>query len=361
MAASAMSPSEGNQEAIASSSRDADLFGDGPDDASAYRELPSLLDVSDDEDDEEEDGEEFEEDEDCKDCEDREEDHDDEVSQHDSDIDIGDNDEDVPVPVDEGAEEWDEGRVGTEEEHEEYVGSIDDIKYADQFIKLLKAATLDDGHSRLDDDVLERLLNPPNTTLDIDDPDTRFSIRVYLLLAEASEDCYASMQRAVADRFGSSVSMLSYYEVWKLVGDLTGVFPIVYDMCERSCMAYSGPYAELDRCPYCDHPRWDPKKSRGATHVPYKVFSTFPIGPQLQALWRSLESAQAMQYRRIRTEQLLSELEIGQLPHLEEFDDLLCGNAYLRAVNEGHIEDDDVVLMLSADGAQLYKNKTSDF
>ncbi|TFK45677.1 hypothetical protein OE88DRAFT_1715298 [Heliocybe sulcata] len=48
-------------------------------------------------------------------------------------------------------------------------------------------------------------------------------------------------------------------------------------------------------------------------------------------------------------------------PNLEEFDDILCGNAYLTAVDLGNIKNEDMVLMHSADGAQLYKNKISNF
>ncbi|KZT20571.1 hypothetical protein NEOLEDRAFT_1075402, partial [Neolentinus lepideus HHB14362 ss-1] len=147
----------------------------------------------------------------------------------------------------------------------------------------------------LDDDVRERLLNPLQSILDIDDPNIHFSIHIYLSLTEALEDCYKATRRAIADCFGDSVNMLSYYDIQKLVGELSGVYPVVYDMCERSCMAYTGPYADFDWCLYCDHARWDLKKTKGGKLVPYKTFSTFPIGPQLQVLWCSLKSAKAMQ------------------------------------------------------------------
>ena len=45
---------------------------------------------------------------------------------------------------------------------------------------------------------------------------------------------------------------------------------------------------------------------------------------------------------------------------LESWDDVLCGRDYLEAVLDGTIADDDMVLMFSIDGAQLYRMKQSD-
>lgn len=45
---------------------------------------------------------------------------------------------------------------------------------------------------------------------------------------------------------------------------------------------------------------------------------------------------------------------------LEEYQDIFHGSAYLNAVKSGAIKDNDMVLMLSIDGAQLYKSKQSD-
>ncbi|KZT18874.1 hypothetical protein NEOLEDRAFT_1079138, partial [Neolentinus lepideus HHB14362 ss-1] len=72
------------------------------------------------------------------------------------------------------------------------------------------------------------------------------------------------------------------------------------------------------------------------------------------------EGADVLEWRQTHTKQLM---ELLSLPDssLDEYDDILCGDAYLDAVKSGQINDDDFVLMFSADGAQLYKNKASDF
>ena len=65
------------------------------------------------------------------------------------------------------------------------------------------------------------------------------------------------------------------------------------------CIAHTGPYANLETCPKCGKPRFDPIKfatSEEETKDPHQQFHTIPLSPQLQALWRSPQSADAMKY-----------------------------------------------------------------
>ncbi|KZT18557.1 hypothetical protein NEOLEDRAFT_1079824, partial [Neolentinus lepideus HHB14362 ss-1] len=210
----------------------------------------------------------------------------------------------------------------------------------------------------LNPDLLDRLRNPPSSVVNIDDSVVQFSIKMYLTTCEASQKIYESTCRHLCDHFG--IEMLSYHNVKNLVADLTGIYPIEVDMCINSCIAYAGAFIDNDSCHECHHPRYDPAQSTPEKRVPYRRFCTFPIGPQLQALVRSPEGADVLEWRQTRTKQLM---ELLSLPDssLDEYDDILCGDAYLDAVKSGQINDDDFVLMFSADGAQLYKNKASDF
>ena len=84
-----------------------------------------------------------------------------------------------------------------------------------------------------------------------------------------------------------------------------------------------------------------------------------PLGPQLQALYCNSESAKKMLYRRKRTQEIIRDLH-GNDGVLESYDDFLSGQEYLEAVRMGHIGENDIVLILSIDGAQLYAHKASD-
>ena len=69
-------------------------------------------------------------------------------------------------------------------------------------------------------------------------------------------------------------------------------------------------------------------------------------------------TAAEMKYRQQRTQEIFDLLEINP-DGLEAYDDWICGEDYLQAVRDGRISPEDPVLMLSIDGAQLYRSKTS--
>ena len=133
-------------------------------------------------------------------------------------------------------------------------------------------------------------------------------------------------------------------------------------MCVKSCVGFTGPFVNLDRCPDCGEFRYKEKEfedSDGELKIPRKVFTTFPVEPQLQARWKHPQTAKDMSYRWEKTQEL--QRERGELNEpLGIYDDILCGDAYLDAVDDGVINEYDTVLMLSIDGAQLYESKQSD-
>ena len=234
---------------------------------------------------------------------------------------------------------------------------IDDLKITREFINGLHNASLDDEH--LPEDVLMRLRCPLEQPLDISDPDIRQSIDLFL--SNASQDAYTSTRAAVLRRNPDNV-ILSFDQVKRKITELSGVVSIVRDMCPNSCVAYTGPYANLETCPKCSESRFDPIKlaaSDGKKKVPQQKFHTIPLGPQLQALWRSPESADAMKYRHRQTEIILEQLRVnnGAIPVYEDF---YHGRDYIDAVTRGDISASDTVIVLSIDGAQLYSDKASD-
>jgi hypothetical protein len=153
--------------------------------------------------------------------------------------------------------------------------------------------------------------------------------------------------------------MLSYDQAKRRVSNLSGVVSWKHHMCVDSCVGFTGPFANLEACPRCFQPRYDVdeyRKSGGKKKVPRKVFTTFPLGPQLQARWKSPEMAQKMSYRRSKTQEELDR----ERDDTYVFDDIFCGSDYLDAAEKGDIKDNDMVVMLSLDGAQLFRNKKSD-
>jgi hypothetical protein len=227
--------------------------------------------------------------------------------------------------------------------------ALKNIKLSLDFIQELKTASLDDGH--LAPEVVSRLKNPPSGTIELT-PNDQLSLELFISTHNSPQHVYTSVKTNIERRYPES-NLLSLDKVKQLIVEITGISPITDHMCIKSCVAYTGPFKALDACPICDEPRFDSQRQ------PRQVFLTIPVGPLLQALRRSEDKAMALRYRTLHTEALLSELANNDgLP--KHYSDFLDGSLYLEAVDEGLIKEDDTVLMLSLDGAQLFMSKQSD-
>src|ERR1700722_1568794 len=230
---------------------------------------------------------------------------------------------------------------------------IEDLQISLAFVNALKTATLDD--SGLPPGIIHQLRHPIEEPLGEIHPDLRLGLDLFLCVSNASEDTYRTARLAF-QRHSPHVEIPTYERIKSKLTELTGVSPITHHMCRNSCIAYTGPFAELADCPECGEPRYDPLTP--GKQRPRQTFSTMPLGPQLQALYRTPEQAEAMQYRVQETERILT--EIAETGEVSTFGDVFHGHEYLQAVHRGDIKGDDITLMLSIDGAQLYESKQSD-
>jgi hypothetical protein len=133
-------------------------------------------------------------------------------------------------------------------------------------------------------------------------------------------------------------------------------------MCQNSCIGFTGPFENLDRCAICDTPQWNDATAELPVNlrVSHSRFPTLPLGAQNQALYRDPTSAMNMRYLWEKTQELLNNLrnsETGKIPIIE---DIAMGWDYLGAILDGDIKENDVIVMASLDGAQLFKYKESD-
>ena len=233
------------------------------------------------------------------------------------------------------------------------------ISIALKFIELVKKATL---ASQFSPDELTDFLDPQeHESAPPDDPNLRLSLLNFISLMGSSQDTYEVIRRNTQECLPGA-ELLSYFQVERRTRNLTGLVFWEHHMCVRSCVGFMGPYLNMDHCPRCGEPRYKQKdldETGGHRKVPRQVFTTFPVGPQLQARWKHPQMAKDMFYRWEKTGELLRErAATGEPPSL--FDDILCGDAYLNLVDNAQIGKHNSVLMLSVDGAQLYKSKRSD-
>ncbi|KAG1823918.1 uncharacterized protein BJ212DRAFT_1444821 [Suillus subaureus] len=208
------------------------------------------------------------------------------------------------------------------------------LKQADAiaFIKLLQVVSLDDPVAKLDDAVLSHLRNPYQTGLEINSSAVQHGIATYFTVEHSSVNTYESIQQSAMHCLeGEATQIPSYY-------NYTGVESIEHDMCPGTCVAFMGPFADLTHYPICNTDHYNPIKlhtSGGQMHIAHQKFITIPLSAQLQALWPN-----------------------GGV--FDVFDDFCKGCEFLQAVQWGDIKPDDIVLMISLNGAQLYESKLSD-
>ncbi|KIO09934.1 hypothetical protein M404DRAFT_930908, partial [Pisolithus tinctorius Marx 270] len=249
------------------------------------------------------------------------------------------------------------------------------------FITALSQATLEDPIVKLSTESLIRLRNPPHLPMSIDNPGHQHSISVYLATEHSSQETYEKVCWSTIRNFPTANGIddvLSFYKVETLIVRLTGIEHVQHDMCPDSCVAFTGPYVDLGECPICGSSRWNQQRLQGTSgrnKTPAKTFTTIPLGPQLQALYRNPAQARDMRYLYERTQQVLAELrETGLISIIDDIvagkfretrftsltDDVAAGWDYLGVVLDGEIQENDIVLSVSLDGAQLYESKQSD-
>ena len=78
--------------------------------------------------------------------------------------------------------------------------------------------------------------------------------------------------------------MLLFDQVQNRLKTITGIIPLHFDICIKTCLAYTGPFALLTHCLFCGEHRYEQHLDINLK-TPHRQFVTLPLGPQLQALW----------------------------------------------------------------------------
>ncbi|XP_006460471.1 hypothetical protein AGABI2DRAFT_220514, partial [Agaricus bisporus var. bisporus H97] len=155
---------------------------------------------------------------------------------------------------------------------------------------------------------------------------------------------------------GNDVEFLSHAVVKNRARSLARISTVVHHMCPQGCTAYTGPLSELEDCPTCLTSRWDPLKLQQGTKTAAQSFTTITLGGQLQNLYSTPQGARNMRYRREKTLERLRNDNCAP----SSFHDFTDGSDYLKQCQNNKITDNDILLMISLDGAQLYEHRDSD-
>ena len=226
------------------------------------------------------------------------------------------------------------------------------LQTTQNFIDLLREAVL--KGSGMQDDNIKNLCEPgPERELLSPSPLLQ-SLRHHINNDMSSREHYEKIRR-IEMSHNVDDQILSFDVVRRRILWLSGVVPMEHDMCINSCVAYTGPYSDLESCPRCSEPRYTP----GRTKKSRKRFSTIPIGPIIQAFYGSRQVAQSMHYLEKRLAELLTAVT-GVSGRILVYDDTACGRELLDAWNNGRFGKSDIALQFSIDGAQLRSDQQSE-
>ena len=226
------------------------------------------------------------------------------------------------------------------------------LQTTQDFIDLIHEAVLD-GSGMRDDDI-NALRNPGPEHKLLDPSPLLRSVRHFINNDLSSRQHYET-SRKIELLHNPTDPILSFDQVKRRIQWLSGIVPLEHDMCTNSCVAYTGPYSNLDSCPRCAEPRYIP----GSTTKSHKRFSTILIGPVMQAFYGSREFSKHMHYLEKRLAENLAIANANDGP-LAVYDDTSCGQDLLDAWSTGRFKKTDVALQFSIDGAQLRPDQPSE-
>jgi len=244
-----------------------------------------------------------------------------------------------------------------EEIAEDVASSLEHINMSQDFIKEIQEATLE--NRKLDKECIYQLRHPSLETFDLNDQDVCLSIDLFMSCINSSEETYNDVCQSIQRQF-PEVQILSYHLVKKQLAKITGVESILDDMCINLCLAFTGPFSDHDTCTTCGEPRFkEVRLGKKTKMVPRKQACTILLGPQIQALRRSGESAHAMSYRDCKLQEIYEAYDIKS-PEEYVYDDIYCGKDLLDLARNLKLTSNDTSVMFLYNGAQLYQNKKSD-
>lgn len=142
-----------------------------------------------------------------------------------------------------------------------------------------------------------------------------------------------------------TVNNISLYKVKKYLKEITGLIPVFYDMCENSCICYTGKYESCRICPICNSTRLD---TRGKAK---KVMPYLSVKDRLKLQFNDANRVKELYYRH----------EYITDKDNDDLNDIFDGKIYKELVNENLFDDKrDVAFTASCDGYQIFKQKTDD-
>ena len=106
----------------------------------------------------------------------------------------------------------------------------------------------------MDEEDLECVQNPLDHELTLDDPsDLCLTLELFITNITSPVEVYNANHAAIL-QCHPNYNVFTHNLAKHFVRHITGVVPLIHNMCINTCIAYTGPYHDLARCPLCNEP-----------------------------------------------------------------------------------------------------------
>ena len=190
------------------------------------------------------------------------------------------------------------------------------------------------------------------------------SLQHYVAWRKSNGTIQAYKLHATVLEKATRTKIFSLNQVKKLAQALTKFTPQKIDMCPRSCIAYTGKYKGLDKCPYfhpkakvyCYEKRYH-TTSRG--HLkPRAQFQVLPIMSTIRAMFANADTAKLLRHRDSCLQEVLQLVGTAAMRKYSDY-----GDSQVHLIQHQHLglfkDSRDIGFALSTDGAQLTMKKQS--
>jgi hypothetical protein len=227
-----------------------------------------------------------------------------------------------------------------------------------QCIEILQNATHE--NAGYPEGLLQQITQPLQEAFDMNDPDIRLCVEIFIHTQNASRESYELICQAV-HRHNPAFQWLTWAKINRRLASWTGVHLMRFDMCPKGCVGYTGDFSDLENCPDCGESRYDTIALAVGKKVSRQQFFVVPPAPQLQARWVHPDRAQQMKYgvNAMRENIKLQDNNNGTMPHLNDVFSGACILDHFEDPDKG-VGDWDVMALYGCDGAQLYASRMSD-
>ena len=134
-------------------------------------------------------------------------------------------------------------------------------------------------------------------------PSEMLSLWHYVAWRKSNGTVLAYKLHAQVHQHANGVEILSLTSVLKLAATLTDLKPLQIDMCPKSCLTYTGDFANLEFCSHihkgktCGEPCYQPKRTPNAKNKPVAQMMCLPIVPAIRAMFANANTSNLLRYR----------------------------------------------------------------